>query len=332
MTHLQFSTWASCTLMAVGASVVSTATGAQQLSDTTLVPTAGVTYTRSDDILWLERTRDFTHDFSYSVAKTVDGWFGNDPFAESGGKVSGHVRLNTLWDQDDGLDGNVRFRLRADLPNLRRQAYAFVGQDNEREEVTDQPENFSRQQLLLRESRRDDQSFFAGLGVDLKKNVDFRVGVRGGLNFYVQARYRDHWLLSDRDRLDFRQTLFWTVDDSIGATTVLDYERAFSPSLALRWSTTGTITRRSHGFEWYSGIGPFKTLNEKQLVALEAIVQGKTGAVDISNYGMRGTFRQTLYKDWLTGTVTVGHFWPKNDDDPLRRKAWAVGMGVEMQF
>lgn len=280
----------------------------------------------------LETARNVSHKTSYALAETVDGWFGHDPFAESGGKVSGYWRINTLWDQNDGLTGNVRFRLRADLPNVRRQAYAFVGQDNEREEITGQPENFSRQQLLLRESRRDDQSFFAGLGLDFKDDVDFRIGVRGGLNFYVQARYRENWIVSQRDIVQFRQTLFWTVDDSIGATTVVDYEHAFSPSLAFRWSTTGTITRRSHGLEWYSGAGPFKTLNERQLVSLEAIIQGETGAVDISNYGLRGTLRQTLYQDWLIGTFTVGHFWPKDRDAPSRVQAWAVGAGMELRF
>ena len=280
----------------------------------------------------LEAPRAFTHKTMYGLAETVDGWFGDKPFAENGGSVSGYWRINTLWDQGEGFNGNVRFRLRANLPNLKEQAYVFIGQDNEREEVTDQPEAFSRQQLLLRESRRDDQSFFAGLGLSLKRNIDFRIGVRGGLNFYAQTRYRDEWNLSPRDTVFFRQTLFWAVEESLGATTVIDYEHAFSPSLVFRWSNTGTITRRSHGFEWYSGAGPFKTLNDRQMISLEAIVQGETGAVDISNYGLRASLRQTLYKDWLIGTFSVAHLWPKDSEWIDRREAWAIGASFDMKF
>ena len=85
-----------------------------------------------------------------ALVRTVDGWFGDKPFAASGGQVSGYLRLGGLWKQHDGTDVHVRFRLRAHLPNLQDKAYVFIGRDNEAEEVKDQPDTFTREALLQR--------------------------------------------------------------------------------------------------------------------------------------------------------------------------------------
>ena len=132
----------------------------------------------------------------------------------------------------------MRFRARFDLPNLRDKAYVFIGRQNERELLTDQSETFTREQLLLEERQREDQTGFAGLGVALRKNIDFRVGVRGGLKFFTQARYRKQWALSEQDRIEFRETIFWNNKDKFGSTTALDYEHAFTPKLSLRTGRT----------------------------------------------------------------------------------------------
>lgn len=294
-------------------------------------PAGGLKARSGGDIQWLEKTRDYTYRATHWLASGIDGWFGDKPFDEHG-KVSGYVRINTLWEQYDGLKANVRFRLRADLPNLKNRAYAFVGQDNQREVVTDQPEGFTREQLLLRENRREDQSFFAGVGYAFMDDVDFRIGFRGGLKPYVQARYKAQWALSPRDAIYLRESIFWSSRDSLGSTTVVDYEHHFTPTLLARWSTVGTITRRSDGLEWQSSVGLIKELPGIRTASIEALVQGRTGSVDISNYGMRTSWRQPIYKDWLFGKVTLGHFWPKDKVDLVRERSWAIGASVEMHF
>src|SRR5574344_1425193 len=79
------------------------------------------------DIVWLEKSRAYTRAGATALARTVDGWFGDAPFEASGGRVSGYLRVGGLWKQHDGTDINVRFRLRARLPNAQNKAYVFVG-------------------------------------------------------------------------------------------------------------------------------------------------------------------------------------------------------------
>ena len=284
------------------------------------------------EIAWLERSRTYTRTGATALVRTVDGWFGDKPFAASGGQVSGYLRLGGLWKQHDGTDVHVRFRLRAHLPNLQDKAYVFIGRDNEAEEVKDQPDTFTREALLQRESRRQDQSFFAGVGYGLRDNIDFRLGVHGGWKLYAQARYRQQWALSARDTVFLRESVFWSVHEHLGSTTVLYYERQLNPSVVLRWSTVGTITQRSHTLEWQSSLGLHKTLPGLRSVGLELLTEGRGNRRDLVEYGVRASWSQPVYRDWLIGKVTLGHFWPKDEAHLPRQRAWAVGAHVDMHF
>ena len=256
----------------------------------------------------LDTTRSQVRSFSLWLGESVNDWFGDRPF-EDGGKVThGRLGLRNRWRQDEGWDTNVRFRARFDLPNLRDKAYAFIGRQNERELLTDQPEAFTREQLLLEQQRREDQTGFAGLGVALRKNLDFRVGVRGMLKFYTQARYRKQWALSAQDRIEFRETIFWNNKDKFGSTTTLDYEHAFTPKLSLRWQNATTISEKTDDFAWGSSLGLFSHYGDDRMLSSEMVVSGETGAPEnVDEYGVRMKWTQPVYRDWLIGEFIVGH-------------------------
>ncbi len=267
------------------------------------------------------------------VASEVNDWFGDIPFENGGTVTHGRLGIRALWREDEDLRFNVRLRARLQLPNLREKAYVFFGQDNEREVVTDQPEAFSREQQLLTQDLREDQTLFAGIGVMLRDAFDLRVGVRGGYKLYTQARYRKEWLLSFQDRVEFRETLFWSLSERFGSTTSLDYEHAWSPTLSLRWRNSGTISQESDGFTWSTSLGAFKAFGDDRLLSLEALLTGEAGAdADVGEYGLRAKWQQPVYRDWLIGEVIVGHFWPRHDGDAERDRVWAVGGGVELRF
>lgn len=262
----------------------------------------------------------------------MNDWFGDRPF-EDGGKVThGRLGLRNLWRQDEGWDTSVRFRARFDLPNLRDKAYFFLGRQNERELLTDQAEAFTREQLLLEENRREDQTGFAGLGVALRKNIDFRIGVRGGLKFYTQARYRKQWELSAQDRIEFRETIFWNTKDKFGSTTAFDYAHAFTPTLALQWQNSTTISEKTDDFAWGSSLGLFKRYGDDRVLSGEMVVTGETGAEEnVDEYGVRMKWTQPVYRDWLIGEFIVGHYWPQREDRE-RERSWGVGVNLEMRF
>lgn len=294
-------------------------------------PSADTSSSVQDVPLW-ESARSSVRSTAEWLATGVDSWFGDRPFKDGGQVTDGRMSVNLLKRQDEGLDLNVRFNARFRLPNLENNAYLYFGRDNERELVADTPGAFSRQQRLLKETSAN-QAFFAGFGFALQESVDFRLGFRGGLKPYAQVRYRHPWELSPVDLLEFRQTLFWSLADHLGATTALSYSHVVSPTLVARWLTVATITQESKKLEWSSIVGGYQSFGAQRLLSLEALASGETkSGLGLSDYGLQTKWEQPVYKDWLQGEILIGHFWPRKDPLLPRGRAWALGAGLKMQF
>jgi hypothetical protein len=266
------------------------------------------------------------------LASGVDSWFGDRPFADGGSVSDGRISLGLLRRPPDDNSVSVRFNARFTLPNLRDSAYVFVGRDNPREVITDQPGAFTRAQRL-QTLTHDDTRFFAGIGVLLRESTDLRLGFRGGLKPYVQLRYRQPIALGTRHLADFRQTLFWTVDDHLGSTTAISVERAIHADLALRWLTAATVTQASRRLTVSSIVGAYRSHGAQRLLSLEGVATAEqhTG-VGLTDYGLRAKWQQPVYADWLLGEVQIGYFWPRADETVQRTPGWAAGLALTLQF
>ncbi|MDI1260376.1 hypothetical protein [Aquabacterium sp.] len=304
-----------------------------QPSETTSTqsPPFGAPSSPSDEGL-IDATRGKVRSSVEWLASGVDGWFGDIPFSE-GGKVSeGELGLNVYKRQDQSATTGVRFKARFRLPNLESYQYLFVGNDDRSQIVSDQPDTFSRQQQLLRGGNRDN-AFFAGIGATLRDSVDLRLGFRGGLKPYAQARYHQPWLLSTVDRIDFRETLFYSSDDKLGSTTALSYERTLTSTLVARWLNSATVTRETKDVAWSSSWGTYKSYGGQRLLSLEALLGGVIGdPVTVADYGVQAKWSQPIYKDFLIGELILGTFWPRPDVTLPREQAWAIGTGIKLRF
>jgi hypothetical protein len=280
----------------------------------------------------LDSSRAAVRSSSEWLARKVDSWFGDKPFLPGGGVSDGELSLNMMHRQNEGSGFNVGFNARFHLPNVENRSYLFIGRDNPDEVVADTPKPFSRQERLLT-TPAEPRSFFVGLGIALREALELRVGVRGGLKPYAQARYRRGWQLGASDRIDFRQTLFWTMQDQIGSTTALGYTHKVTNTLTLRWLNAATITQETKTLNWSSGAELAKTLGEQRLLSFDALVSGQNHAnLPVSEYGVQAKWQQPVYRPWLVGHVIVGHFWPRTDELSLRERRWALGGGVKMLF
>ena len=282
---------------------------------------------------WLDTTRVGVQYSAHYAVSTVDGWFGDRSFDEHG-TVSGSLKLGLLLREDDGADFTPRLRLRVRMPNLSQRAYVFIGRENKEEGVQGTPDTFSRSQLLLPEDRNQDQSFFVGLGYFFRENIDFRVGVRGGYRIFARARYWQDWWLTDQSFVDFSQTVFASVRDGVGTTSGLNYTYLFSDDLSFRWRNAATIsTETDDGVAWSSAAGVIRHFPRERDLALDVVASGEANArVPVREYGVRMIYRRPFLREWLFAEGIVGYFWPRDDDDPMRRESLAAGVSVEMLF
>lgn len=266
------------------------------------------------------------------LARGVDSWFGDTPF-EQGGKVThGRFGVNLLKRESEEPENTVRFSARIRLPNVEEKTYLFIGRDNERELVTDTPGALTRQQRLLEEAP-EEQSFFAGLGRTVGDVIDTRIGFRGGLKPYAQARYRQPWQWGEHNTLEFRETVFWTLDDHFGSTTALSYEYELSPVLAARWLNAATVTQEDRKFKWSSVAGTYRDFGERRLLSLQVLASGRHGdPVRVADYGAQAKWLQSVYQDWLLAEFIFGRFHPRKTLAEPRARIWAVGVGMRLEF
>lgn len=284
------------------------------------------------DVL-LEKTRRSVRSTTEWLASGINSWFGDTPFAE-GGKVSdGELSLGYFKRQDQGGTLPVRFNARLALPNLEHRSYLYMGRDDDREQRTDTPNAVSRREALLKNNQPPDNAFFAGLGLRLRQALDFRLGVHAGLKPYAQLRYRHAWDAGEADRVEFRETLFATTADHLGATTVLSYTHAFSPTLVGRWLNSATVTQRAPDVGWTSNLGVYRTLPEQRLLSFELLASGsREPNSGLTNYGMQTKFERPLHPSWLHAELLLGEFWPRDNRALQRHPAWAVGGTLKMSF
>jgi hypothetical protein len=266
------------------------------------------------------------------LARGVDGWFGDIPFSKGGRVTDGELGWSVFKRTDQSPSQAFRFKARFHLPNVEASRYIFIGNDDKREVLTDRPDTFSRQQQLLRGEARDN-SFFAGVGTAVRETIDLRVGFRGGLKPYAQARYRQGWAFGNAERVEFRETLFYSLSDRLGSTTALSLEHTQTPTLAFRWLNVATATQRSKDFAWSSSLGAYQSFGEERLLTGEAVWNGVVGdSVTVADYGLQAKWRQPLHRNVLIGELLVGHFWPKPSPDAPRGRAWAIGFDMRLKF
>lgn len=283
---------------------------------------------------WLSGSRGVVRSSTEWVARHVDSWFGDKPFSDGGRVYDGRIGLTMLSRQHGGSDVNVGFNARFRLPNVENHSYVFVGRDDPDEVVADTPKELSRRELLLSETPVQ-RSVFAGLGIALREAIDLRVGVRGGLKPYAQARFRKvgYFGKARTNRVEFRETFFWGLRDRFGATTSLTYEHPFTSSLAFRWLSSATITQASRGWFWSSSAGVLKSFGRQRTWALDALVVGeRVDEGQVSDYGLQTKWQEPVHEDWLLGHVVVGHFWPRGPNLIQRERSWALGAGLTMLF
>ena len=129
-----------------------------------------------------------------------------------------------------------------------------------------------------------------GKSVDtaLRFNVYLRLGMRGGLKPFAQARYTHAWVWPPGTSADFCERVFWAPKDRLGSTTVLWLEHAVSPALSRRWLAAATITQAAPKFAMSTAVGACPSFSAQRLLTCERLDGTQGAAVGLSEYGTAG--------------------------------------------
>ena len=290
-----------------------------------------------EDANMVRDVQEVMEETTCTAALWLDGLFGDQRNIESARRTSGYLETSANYSEFEGNDEKVRFRVRFKLPNLKNRATAVFGRDNEDDVVRDRTEGFAVRSQIPQVD--DDESWLAGLGYSLPGNEkiksDFRVGTSGLAHprVYVQQRLRYIVYSDDKDLLYSRATAFWTNQQGFGTTVGFDYSRVLGQRFLLRLSEVGTISEKTEGLDWFSGVILYQNLGNERAMAYELLIRGQTDEPEpLYEYGGRVVYRHPVVPKRLYAEFLAGYSWPRTDPALDREGSAQVGISLEVPF
>jgi len=293
--------------------------------------------TEGDALDW---TRDWLYRSVCNSAYWFDSFFGEERFDDAAQGLRGNAFLVLERRQGRGFKFKPGLRVRVPFPNLSRRFDLFFDRDDELATIEGRSDALAPTALAPANSLTERDSSQVGFAYRAFQEIDallnFRAGVRlrsAQLRPFVQGRYRKEFWKTEATQWRFTETLFWRRPDGFGETTEVEYESILSRSLLFRWFNNATLSETTQDFAWQTGVALYKDLGEARAVQGVVSAVGETGSpVDIANYEVRLSYRQTLGRPWLFGEVFAGMDWPRAVEDLHRRQEAFGGVRMEIHF
>jgi len=286
---------------------------------------------------WLDRMQAGLYRGMCLTAARFDGFFGSARFNDEYQSTNGSLSVGALWDQRDGFDPALRFRLRMKLPQLSDRFNVFIGRVDPVEHVTEMRDDFDA--LPRQFGRQEDDAVLVGLGYSQPAHgngyFDFDVGTELSLPLdpYVKGRYRIAVPFFEHNVLRLRETVFWQQSERAGVTSRIDVERLLGERFLVRWTGSGTWTQNTEGAEWLSSATLYQNLGAGRALAYQVGASGESdNDVPLQDYGFRLIFRRRIFRDWLILELRSSITWPRETLLETRERNLGVGAAVEMQF
>lgn len=286
---------------------------------------------------WLDQMRREVFETICDSARWFDGFFGDRRFDEEARRTHGRALLRFVYDEYDDVEVDARLRVRVDLPNLDDRVNAFFGREDETAFVTSNDDDIGLLPDFFRSE--GDEEWLIGLGYrpvgNSRRRTDFDVGVDidTPIEPFVRGRYRQYWLVGDRNLLRLQETLYWRNQHGFGTSTRLDLERPLGRRFLGRWANRVTYDEATEGIDWGTGITLYQAIGPDQALALFLGADGETDKeVPVEEYGTRLTYRRRMLREWFFGELIGGVTWPRQHLEETREASWHFGFGFEIQF
>ncbi len=294
------------------------------------------TYQYEGDII--DRVSNHLQKALCHTALWLDGITGRDGNILEARRTHGYLELTHLQSDYFGNATRIKLKVKTELPVLKRRLSAFAGLGDDEEIIKGREDNNFAQRNQFR-NLQSDAKWLAGLGYSFPSSrfyrADFRVGIRGLSNpkLFVQNRYSLLAHSSDADVLSLRETLFWTNQEGLGATTDIDWTHSMSKLVLFRWNSYGTISEKADGLDWRSAMISYFNLQKGRGIAGELFVRGETEhEVPIREAGGNAFLRLPVSYDRLFLKLGAGYSWPRSLQSEPREGSLNLSAELELPF
>ncbi len=274
---------------------------------------------------WVDSSHSYATEQAQALTQWMDNYFGEPNYEIESAESLIRIDFTTDWDQDDGVNNNVRLRGKLQVPRISKRLNVVFSDESgdELDPGGDQRKLDDNFGLLYRVSEDDHSRFDLTMGITWNR-------VRPGV------RYRYQGALGDVTTYRFTQRLQYENQDGGYATSQVELNRVLGKNAVLRWNNRGVYGEETDGTEWISRLSLFQrhkvTKKRRQLgVNYFAAVNGVTDPKSyVKNYALGVLFRRQVYRDYLFLELEPAYNYRKREPEDKRQFAWSVTMRFQI--
>jgi len=262
-----------------------------------------------------------------ATVKYADHFFATDNVFEETNKSYARLPLDTIYDQDNGLEFKVRVRARIILPNTNKKLKLLFSDTGTIDDPEANPSNSSTVRSAVR-----DNDYAVSLETEFEKTGKWKIrpalGVKSRIppDPFVRIRAIRYLPLSKKWLSRLSATSAYLAIDGFAHDANVQLSRAIQRNFLFRSSSRWKFTEEKDYSEAIQIFSLFQHLNEKVNLAYEAgIFSDNEDNWEVAEYRLWHRYRKLVYKKWLfLELIPELRFKQENDYDPSYRITFRI--------
>ena len=268
----------------------------------------------AEDYLWMENLHKSISDSVYQSAVWFDQFFLDENTEQSTPRTNARIRLGWEPKARDWSEIDTRFRIKVKLPHFKDKIDLILSDDDELDQSNLPLDSAKTNQ------ENNEESFAAAVRFTHKKEKDrlleSRIGISGG-DIFLKARHNRRYTWSNTHSFKFEPSLYYFLDDGLGAKLLLEYDYQLNKSSQLRVHYSIRGSESFSGIRWKHGFYKLKQLEQNAATILGLKVEGERNGEKgfiIDNYTLSYRYRFNALKSWLYFEVEPFLEWNEEEN------------------
>jgi len=267
-----------------------------------------------------------------NLGRNLDGFFAGEEAQWRSNESYMKLSLHNTFRKSGEMDTEPRIKLRLDLPDTKRKFRLII--ENDPEEDKSVQERTRYRSLTSTERARSRTTGAIRYMFDeldqWKLSTDLGIRARLPPDPFVRGRASREWDLVSDWNARLNQQVYYYVEDGLGETTELYFERGLSPDSLFRVKSEAQWSQREARFEFAQVFSILQRIDMKRGAEWQIGVLGESQPTFWTTaYFANVTYRRLLYKDWLFYEITPELLFPRDDDF---RANPSLTFGLEVLF
>ncbi|WP_353518440.1 hypothetical protein [Thalassotalea sp. SU-HH00458] len=268
----------------------------------------------NEDYLWMESLHQSISNSVYQSAVWFDKFFLDENTEQSTPRTNARIRFGWEPKARDWSEIDTRFRIKVKLPHFKDKIDLILSDDDELDQSNlplDSPKTHQE---------GNEESFAAAVRFTHKKNknrlLESRIGVSGG-DIFVKARHKRRYTWDNTHSFRFEPSLYYFIDDGLGAKLLLEYDYQLNPQSQLRVNYSIRGSEAFSGIRWKHSFYKLTQLEQNAATILGLKVEGERNGENgflIDNYTLSYRYRFNAIKSWLYFEVEPFLEWSEQEN------------------